>query len=443
MFTNKALLLLVLPIIAEQMLTSLMGMADSMMVTTVSDAALSAVSLVDSINNLIVQAFNALATGGVIICSNYIGQKNYRKANEAARQLVLVAVMISGAITLISALFHRPLLNLIFGSIDSDVMSAAIVYFLITILSYPAIALAGAGSAIYRAQGNTRLPMNIAIISNALNIAGNAFLIYVLHLGVTGAALATTLSRFFYAITLLIRLYRKDQLLSVRDYLKIRPNRANIRSILAMGIPNGIENSMFQFGKLAIQSSVALCGTVAITAQAMTNIFENVNGVAGIGVGIALMTVVGQCLGAGRKDEAVYYIKKMVGWAYIAILASCLFTYVIAGPVIGLSGMNEESAKLCLYMTGWITIIKPIIWPLSFATPYGLRAAGDVKFSMILSSLTMWLCRVSLATFLIRVVGMGPMGVWIGMFSDWTLRGIVFTIRFHSRKWLMHRVVED
>ncbi|MCR5715572.1 MAG: MATE family efflux transporter [Lachnospiraceae bacterium] len=443
MFTNKALLLLVLPIIAEQLLTSLMGMADSMMVANVSDAALSAVSLVDSVNMLIIQAFNALATGGVIICSNYIGQKNITKANEAARQLVLVATAISVSIMLICILFHRPLLRLIFGSIEDDVMNAAIIYFMITIISYPAIALSGAGSAIYRAQGNTRLPMNVAITSNVLNIAGNAFLIYVMHLGVFGAALATTLSRFFYAVTLMIMLHRKDQMLSVRDYLKIRPSKANIRAILAMGIPNGIENSMFQFGKLAIQSSVALCGTMAITAQAMTVIFENVNGVGGVGVGLALMTVVGQCLGAGRKDEVIYYMKKFVRWSYVVILISCLFAYAIARPVTALSGMNAESARLCVYMTGWITIVKPIIWPLSFTTAYGLRASGDVKFSMVVSSLTMWLCRVSLSTFLIRVCGMGPIGVWIGMFSDWTLRAIIFSIRFHSRKFLNHKIVES
>ncbi len=208
-----------------------------------------------------------------------------------------------------------------------------------------------------------------------------------------------------------------------------------------MGVPNGIENSMFQFGKLAIQSSVSTLGTIAIAAQAMTNIFENVNGVAGIGVGIGLMTVTGQCLGAGRKEETIYYVKKLVVWAYIAILSSCLLTYAIAGPVTKLAGMEEESAKLCLYMLGWITVIKPVFWPLSFALPYGLRAAGDVRFSMLISTATMWLCRVTLATFLIRVLGFGPMGVWIGMFADWGIRAVIFSFRFAGGKWI-HKVVE-
>ncbi|RKM61091.1 MATE family efflux transporter [Butyrivibrio sp. CB08] len=440
MFSNRKLILLLIPIIAEQFLNSLMGMADSMMVSNVGAAALSGVSLVDSINNLVVQTFAALATGGVIICATYIGQKDDKRANEAAAQLILVAGFISFVIMLLCMIFRNQLLVLIFGKIDADVMRAAGIYFLMTILSYPGIAIAAAGGAIFRAEGNTRLPMNVAIVSNILNVAGNALFIFVFNMGVYGAALATLLSRLFSAAVLLVLLHRPGQLISLRSYHRIKPDFSKIKRILAMGIPNGIENSMFQFGKLAIQSSVSILGTTAIAAQAMTNIFENVNGVAGCGVGIGLMTIVGQCLGAGRKDEAIYYTKKMIGWGYIVILASCLFTYAIARPVVAMAGMEKESAALCLYMLGWITIVKPILWAPSFVTAYGMRAAGDVKFSMIVATLTMWLLRVSLATYLIRVVGMGPMGVWIGMFSDWGMRGIIFTIRFFKGKWI-HKVV--
>ena len=441
MFSNRKLLLLLIPIIAEQFLNSLMGMADSMMVSNVGAAALSGVSLVDSINNLVVQAFNAMATGGVIICSTYYGQRDIKRANESARQVILVSAFISFILMFICMAFRLQLLNTIFGKIEKDVMDAASIYFLLTIISYPGISLAAAGSAIFRAQGNTRLPMNVAIISNILNVAGNAVLIYGFGMGVYGAAIATMSSRIFSAVVLLALLRRDKQEIFIREYHKIRPDFPKIRKILAMGIPNGIENSMFQFGKLAIQSSVSLLGTAAIAAQSMTNIFENVNGVAGIGVGIGLMTIVGQCLGAGREDEAIYYTKKMIGWGYIAILSSCLLTYAISRPVVYLAGMEEESAALCIYMLGWITIVKPILWPLSFVTPYAMRAAGDVKFSMLIATLTMWLCRVTLATFLIRVVGIGAMGVWIGMFCDWGIRGVIFTLRFRSRKWI-HKVVD-
>ena len=439
-FSNRKLLLLLIPIIAEQFLNSLMGMADSMMVSNVGSAALSGVSLVDSINNLVVQAFAAMATGGVIICSTYVGQKDMKRANEAATQVLLVSGGLSLFIMIVCLLFRAQLLTFIFGKIEADVMRAAGIYFLLSILSYPGIALSAAGGAIFRAQSNTRLPMNVAIVSNILNVAGNALFIFGFKMGVLGAALATLLSRLFSAIVLLALLRRKDQEITISEYHKIRPDFGKIKRILGMGIPNGIENSMFQFGKLAIQSSVSILGTTAIAAQAMTNIFENVNGVAGCGVGIGLMTVVGQCLGAGRKDEAIYYTKKMIGWGYIAILSSCLFTYAIARPVVYLAGMEKESAALCIFMLGWITIVKPILWSPSFITAYGMRAAGDVKFSMLVATLTMWLCRVTLSTFLIRVVGMGPMGVWIGMFSDWGIRGIIFTIRFLHGKWV-HKVV--
>ncbi len=439
-FSNRKLVLLLIPIIAEQFLNSLMGMADSMMVSNVGAAALSGVSLVDSINNLVVQTFAALATGGVIICATYIGQKDHKRANDAAAQLILVAAVISFALMLLCMAFRDQLLAVIFGKIDADVMRASSIYFLMTILSYPGIALAAAGGAIFRAEGNTRLPMNVAIVSNILNVAGNALFIFVFNMGVFGAALATLLSRAFSAVVLLVLLRRPGQIIRIGSLRRMKPDFSKIKRILAMGIPNGIENSMFQFGKLAIQSSVSILGTTAIAAQAMANIFENVNGVAGVGVGIGLMTIVGQCLGAGRKDEAIYYTKKMIGWGYIVILISCLFTYAISRPVVALAGMEKESAALCIYMLGWITIVKPILWAPSFVTAYGMRAAGDVRFSMIVATLTMWLLRVSLATYLIRVVGLGPMGVWIGMFSDWGMRAIIFTIRFRKGKWI-HKVV--
>ena len=235
---------------------------------------------------------------------------------------------------------------------------------------------------------------------------------------------------------------RKDrQPVVVKDYLKIRPDWNMIGRILGLGIPSGIENSMFQLGKLAIQSTVSTLGTAAIAAQAMTNILENLNGIAAIGVGVGLMTIVGQCLGAGRKDEAVYYIKKLCVIAEAVIIVSCLSVYALVRPVTILGGMESTSAEMCIHMITWITIVKPVVWTMAFVPGYGLRAAGDVKFSMITSCCTMWACRFCLCVFLIRVLGFGPMGVWIGMFADWTVRGIIFTWRFHSRKWLEHKVI--
>ena len=349
LFSNHDLWMLLVPLVVEQLLNSLMGTADSIMVSNVGSAAISAVSLVDSINILVIQAFYALAAGGTIVCSQYIGQRDKKNAEESARQLVFVVASISTAVMAVCLLTRGPLLRLIFGSVEADVMDAARIYFFYTALSFPFIALYDAGSSIYRAQGNTRLPMTIAVVSNGLNIAGNAVLIWGFHLGVAGAAIATLGSRVISAVVVLAFLRNPKQEIAVYGYGRIRPDGQRIRRILSLGIPNGIENAMFQFGKLAIQSTVSTLGTIAIAAQAMTNILENLNGIAAIGIGIGMMTVVGQCLGAGRQDEAIYYIKKLSVIAEAVIIGCCALVYILTRPVKMLGGMEPESAKMCLH----------------------------------------------------------------------------------------------
>ena len=441
LFTNRDLRLLLVPVIVEQVLSSLMGTADTLMVSNVGSAAISAVSLVDSINVLVIQMFSALAAGGAIICSQYIGQGDTANARSSAEQLLLVTGGISILLAAVCLIFNEPLLGLIFGKVEQEVMSNSITYFFYTALSFPFIALYNAGSSVFRAQQNTRLPMTISVISNIMNIVGNAILIFGCQMGVAGAAISTLVSRIFCAAAVLYFLSLPRKAVVVTDYLKMRPKICRMKLILSVGIPTGVENGMFQFGKLAIQSTVSTLGTAAIAAQAMTNILENLNGIAAIGVGIGLMTVVGQCIGAGRRDEAVYYVKKLSLVAEVILAASCLLVYLAARPVTILGGMEAESARMCIYMMTWITVIKPIVWVPSFIPAYGMRAAGDVKFSMILSCISMWVCRVSLCVFLCRVMGFGPMGVWIGMFTDWTVRGIFYLIRFYRRKWLEHHLI--
>lgn len=284
--------------------------------------------------------------------------------------------------------------------------------------------------------------MQISIIANVLNVVLNLLFVWGFHLGVGGSACATMLARAFAMAAVLYELRKPKWTVHLKSYFSIRPDWDQIRRILKIGIPSGIENSMFQFGKLAIQSTVSTLGTAAIAANAVTNILENLNGVAAQGVGIGLMTIVGQCIGAGRKDEAIYYIKKLSKMAEAAIIISCLVVFALCRPITILGGMEAESARMCFEMTLFITITKPISWVLSFIPAYGMRAAGDVKFSMITSCASMWLCRVSFTIFLCRVYGFGPIAVWIGMFADWTVRGIVFTIRFHSRRWLNHHIID-
>ena len=441
LFSNKMLKSILVPVILEQLLNSFMGTADTMMVSNVGSAAISAVSLVDSINVLLIQAFSALAAGGTIICAQYMGQRNYERANKSARQVLFIILSISAAVTILCLLFKDPLLHFIFGKVDADVMEASSVYFLFSAASYPFIALYDSGASIFRAQENTKGPLIISVISNVMNIVGNAILIWGFNMGVAGAAIATLVSRIFCAVVVLWQLRKDRQPIVVRDYLKIRPDRKLIGRILGLGIPSGIENSMFQLGKLAIQSTVSTLGTTAIAAQAMTNNLEMLNGTAAMGVGIGLMTIVGVCIGAGREDEAVYYVKKLSCVAEMIIIGCCLLVFALTKPITILGGMEPESARMCFQMMAWITVVKPLVWVVSFIPAYGMRAAGDVRFSMITSCVSMWVFRFCLCVFLIRVIGMGPLAVWFGMFTDWTIRGIVFIWRFHSRKWLKHKVV--
>ena len=441
LFPRRALWMLLIPLIIEQMLNSLMGMVDTLMVSRVGAEAISAVSLVDSINNLVLQVFAAMAAGAAIICSQYLGRKDEKGCNDAAKQIVLTVVVISSVIMIIGVGFRKPLLHLIFGSVEEAVMTNAEIYFLITALSYPFIALFQAGAAFYRACGNSKFTMKTALIANVANIVGNTLFIFILQMGAAGAAVSTLISRALCAFVVFYALRKPGYAIQLKNYFSIRPDLNLIVKILAIGVPSGIENGMFQFGKLAIQSTVSSLGTAAIAAQAMTIIFENVNGMAAVGIGIGLMTVVGQSIGAGRQEEAKYYIVKLAGYAEVAMIISCILVYIAARPVTVLAGMSEESTALCMQMILAITIVKPLLWVPSFTPPNGLRAAGDVRFSMITATLTMWLCRVALSIFLMRVVKTGPIGVWYGMFADWGVRGVIFTIRFVRGKWLRFKVI--
>lgn len=436
LFDNRTLFWLLLPIIIEQLLNSLMGMVDTMMVSTVGSEAISAVALVDSINNLVIQVFAAMASGATIVCSQFIGGGNNKESNRTAGQVVLTVSVISLCITVFCTLGNERLLRLIFGTVEDSVMENALDYFMITAFSYPFLALFSAGAAFYRASGNSRFPTKVSVLSNLINVIGNALLIYGFRWGVAGAAFATLLSRMFSMVVIYYCLRRPKQTIVVRDYFKIRPDMTLILKVMAIGIPAGIENGMFQFGKLAIQSTVSTMGTVAISAQAMTDIFELVNGIFSNSVGIGLMTVVGQCIGAHKTEEAKYYIVKLMRIAWAGVLVSCLVVLAMTKPVTWLAGMEPEAAKLCFWMVLAMTIVKPLVWVGAFGLPYGFRAAGDVKFSMIVSVCSMWSLRVGLCVLLVRRFGFGLMGVWIGIFVDWIVRAVIFSGRFVSGKWL-------
>ena len=441
LFSRQDLLRLLLPLIVQLIFTALMGAVDTMMVARVGDAAVSGVSLVDSLNNLMLMVFTATATGGTVVCAQYLGAKEIENANRAARQVLLCVAVISVASCVLCLLLRRPLLGLIFGSVEDRVMKAAQTYFLITALSYPFIGIFGASSALYNAAGAPRRAMLVSVTGNLLNILGNAVFLFVFRWGVFGAALSTTLSRVFQCVVVLLLHRQPGQVIVLRDYFKIRPDRTLIRAILRVGIPTGVENGMFQLGKLMVQSTVALLPTAEIAAQAVVNTLEYFTSMPSMAVGMGLVTVAGQCIGAGRPQEARGYTVRLTVWSEILVLSVGILTMLVVNPVCRLSGLSDESAAIVYRMMLLITIVKPFVWPLAFTPANALRAAGDVKFCTIQSALSMWIFRVALCMLLIRGLGFGVLGVWIAMFTDWTVRAVCYTIRFRGSKWLEHQVL--
>jgi putative MATE family efflux protein len=442
MFSNNDLKRLIVPLVIEQVLMSLMGAIDTVMVSNVSPSAISAVSLVDSINLLIVNLLAALAAGGTVVCAQYLGKGDMKQVKNSSNQLLLSVLAFSIVITIIFYLSHRQLLSLIFGSVEADVMANSIKYFTITMLSYPFVALNSASSALFRAIGNSRLPMTIALASNGLNIIGNAILIFGLGMGVAGAAIPTLVSRIVAALIILYFQHKPNQPITLDNIISIRPDVPVIRTILRIGIPSGLENSSFHFGKLLVQSAVSTLGTVAISVQALTNNLEFLSSMASIGIGLALVTVVGQCMGAGKPEEARIYSVKLIKMSTMALFISLVLVLLLTRPVTMIAGMDPMRADMTFDLVLKISIFKFLFWPFSFTPAYGMRAAGDVKYTTLVSVISMWLLRVSLTYILILYAGMGLMGAWIPMFADWFTRSLFYFIRFRSGKWLEKKVID-
>ncbi len=443
MFSNLDLRRLLVPLIIEQVLTSLMGTIDTMMVSNVGSTAVSGVSLVDTINKLIIFLFTALGTGGAIVCAQYLGRKNKQQSDRAGQQVLLTAFGFGILIMAICLIGRKWMLHVIFGQVEQAVMDAAESYFLITAFSYPFIALYNASAALYRATGNSRLPMIVSVCSNVLNIIGNAILLFVVKMGVAGAALSTVISFAVSAIVMLLFQRRPNQAIEVGKLSDLRPDWRVMWLVLRIGLPTGVENAMFQLGKIIVQSTVSTLGTTAIAANAIVVVLENLSSMPSTAIGTGMMTVAGQCIGAGRMDEAKGYIKKLTIWGTLALAAADLIILAATIPVTKLTGLDTDAASMTFQVMLIISIVKPFLWPLSFLPINGMRAAGDVRFGMIFSTASMWISRVALTFVLCRVLGMGLVGIWVGYFVDWAVRSLAFSLRYRSGRWTKHQVIEE
>ena len=442
LFTRQALVALLLPLIAEQALSVTIGLADTLMVSSVGEAAVSGVSLVDSFNTLMIQVMSALATGGAVVTSQYIGHREPKNAKAAAAQILFVLASFSLVVAAVVVVGRHAILRGIFGSIDADVMDYAETYFLLSALSYPFIGLYNAGAALFRAQGNSKISMLSSLVMNVINIGGNAVLIYGFGMGVLGAALASLVSRAVSCLVVLWLLQRPACPLRVDGLRALAPDGGLIRRILRVGIPAGIENGMFQIGKLSVSSLTSTLGTAAIAANAVANTASTFLNIPANAVGMAALTVVGQCLGAGEKEQAVYYSRRLLLTAYCGAWVMNLSAFLFANRfAISLFNLSPEAQTMALQVMVWFNFVSLFFWPSSFTLPNILRAAGDARFTMAVSILSMWVFRVGFCYVMVLGFHGRLLSIWMGMFLDWVFRSLCFFVRFARGRWMEQSVI--
>jgi putative MATE family efflux protein len=443
-WSNRALFSLLWPLIIEQVLAVTMGAVDTIMVSSVGEFAVSAVNIIDNINNLLIIAFTAMCTGGAVVVSQYIGRYEPKNSSVASKQLAYIVTLISLFMMVVSVIFRRPIVRLIYGKIENDVMNAASVYFLITAISYPALAVYHANAALFRAVGNSKVTMRIAILVNIMNVIGNVLLIYGLKLGVMGAALSTLFCRTLAALITTIMLIRhKTSPISFSGLSKVRLIGPMIRNILTVGLPTGIEASMFQVGRLLTQRIFPRFGTSAIAANAISSVINSFSFMPGMAYSMALLTIVGQCVGAKDYPEAKKQTRKIMKLAYITLFGISALIYIFMEPLVSLFSLSSAAHDLAKSFLRIHCISMALGWTVSFALPNALRAAGDARFVMIAATISMWTIRISAAYLFTFTFGLGPLGVWLAMGLDFVVRGTLFTLRWLSGKWQEKQVIRD
>ncbi|MBQ4630027.1 MAG: MATE family efflux transporter [Clostridia bacterium] len=437
LFTKKDIFKILIPLLIEQFLTVSIGMIDSMMVSSAGEAAISGVSLVDSLNLLLVYIFSALSGGGAVVISQFIGKKDVLKTEHASKLLVWVVFVVSLVITIVAVCFRRGLLSLVFGSVESHVMSNALVYFLYTALSYPFLALYGAVSAIFRSMGNTRISLVVSLIKNLINVAGNAILIFEFNMGAAGAAIATLFSRVIGAAIMMVCLHGKRNMIHIDNIFKVKFDFSIVKRICAIGIPNGLENGMFQFGKVLTQSLVATFATVYIAANSAANSITSIQYVIGAAVSLTMVTVVGRCIGAGDRDGAKNYAKMLIKIEYCLIFVLTGSMMIFVKPIVSLYNLSPESSQFAITMILIHSVGNCTVWPVAFTLPASFRASSDVRYPMIISIFSMWTFRVGMSYMLCKGFGVGIMGIWYAMMADWIFRAVVYVVRFKRGTWMM------
>lgn len=434
-FSNRALKRLIAPMIIEQFLAILVGMSDSIMVATVGEHAVSGVSLVDNIFILLIYLFAALATGGAVVMGQYLGQNKHEKANRAVNQLILFTALFAICIMIGLYLARNLILHRVFGAIEANVMEASKTYLLIVSASIPFIALYNAGAAVFRTMGNSKVPMYLSMMMNAINVGGNAILIFGFGMGVAGAATSTLVSRVISAVAIIFLLCSPEHLLHLERPFSFKLDFGMLKKIAYIGIPNGLENGMFQLGKIMVLSMITGFGTAAIAANAVSNIIATFQVLPGMSVGMAVITVCSRCVGAGDYEAARYYTRKILKLVHILIIVFSVTTLVTLPGIMHLYNLSDDAMTFTKQIIWYHGICCMLIWPEAFTLPNTLRAASDVKFCMILSIISMWVFRIAFSYIIGVRMGMGVLGVWIAMTIDWAVRAVLFIIRYRGKRW--------
>jgi len=434
MFTNSSLKKLLLPLIVEQFLALGVGLADIMMIASVGEEAVSGVSLVDTLVILIMGIFTAMATGGAVVAAQYLGFGDRAKAKVGVNQLVLVLFVISSFFCLISVAFNGGILRLIYGDLHPKVAANARIYFYIIAASFPFLGLYNAGAAIFRAQGNSKITMIISFIMNLVNIAGNYTLIFIFPMGVAGAAVSSLVSRGVAAVVILWLARGEKLRLSIDRRFRLGYDFSMIRKILYIGVPNGLENSVFQLGKVIVARLITSFGISAIAANGISSPISAVQVIPGMAIGVGLITVVGQCVGARKYKEARFFTFKLM--KICILVETCLNVVLILcmKRILALCNLTPETFDTAFILTTMHSVFAMFLWPLSFCLPNALRASNDATFTMKVSISSMFLFRV-LGSFVIgKYLGFGVVGVWISMMIDWAFRSCFFIHRLYKRK---------
>lgn len=439
-FSNRDLRRLIVPLIVEQFLSIFVGLVDSIMVASVGESAVSAVSLIDTIMILLINLFAAIATGGAIIAGQALGRKKPEEGCEATEQLVLFSAISSVIIMAFMYAGKWFILHVVFGKIAPEVMGNCNTYLLIVTASIPFMALYNAGAATFRAMGDSKTPMLMSLVMNGINIVGNAFLLYGLKWGIEGAAIPTLISRVIAGVWMIALMRNKDKVLHLRTLWGIRFKAPVLKKILRVGIPYGTENSMFQLGKIMVLSLVSGFGTAAIAANAVANSVCAFAILAGMAMGYALSSVSAQCVGAGDYEQVHYYTKKILGFSYLGNIVMNVFIIIILPLVIMAYNLSPETGSIARQIIIYHAICAVTIWPTSFTLPNTLRASNDAPFCMVVSILSMWIFRIGFSFFLAKTMDMGVFGVWVAMTIDWLVRAVIFAIRYRSRKWEQKRI---